>query len=47
LRGRSQETQISEIDPLPKPIGASMNTRTIAILALVIAVILVILLFAR
>lgn len=31
----------------PDPIGAPMNTRTIAILALVIAVVLVILLFAR
>ena len=33
--------------PLPPPNGASMNTRTIAILALVIAVILVIVLFLR
>ena len=33
--------------PCPEPIGVSMNTRTIAILALVIAVVLVILLFLR
>ncbi len=37
----------SGVSTVPLPNGAPMNTRTIAIIALIIAVILVILLFAR
>ena len=40
-RGRSTSSHVPRLN------GAPMNTRTIAILALVIAVILVILIFAR
>ena len=39
-------TQVGQ-NPCPESIGVPMNTRTIAILALVIAVVLVILLFLR